>query len=111
MTSISNNVYNDELNNRVDKYKNTGHRTIKMKRIHVKASKDVKLKVGDNVRKLKNKNVFAKGYRPNSSKEVFVFLQKVKNAVPWIYIISDLNGDEIVEMFKTIQTEFKIKKH
>ena len=63
----------------------------------------------------KKKNLFAKGYAPNWSKEVFV-ISKIKNTVPWTYIISDLNGEEIDETFyekelkKTNQPEFRIEK-
>ena len=41
---------------------------------------------------------------------------KVKNTVPWTYVISDLNGEKIVETFnekelqKTNQKEFRIEK-
>ena len=45
--------------------------------------KDPKFKVGDQVRISKSKNIFAKGYTPNWSEEVFV-TKEVKNAVPWI---------------------------
>ena len=41
------------------------------------------------------KNVFAKGYTPNFSEDVFV-IKKVKNTVPWTYVVNDLNGEEIV---------------
>ena len=40
-------------------------------------------------------NVFAKGYTPNWSEQVFV-IKEVKNTEPWTYIFSDLNGGEIV---------------
>ena len=40
-----------------------------------------KFKVRDNVRISKYKNIFAKGYVPNWSEEVFV-IKKVKNTVP-----------------------------
>ena len=53
--------------------------------------KDPKFKVGDHVRISKFKNVFAKGYTPNWSEEIFI-VKKIKNTVPWTYIISDLNG-------------------
>ena len=43
--------------------------------------KDPKFKVGDHVRISKHKNIFAKGYSPNWSKEVFV-VGKIKNTVP-----------------------------
>ena len=78
-------------------------------------AKDPKFKVGDNVRKSRYENVFAKGYTPNWSEEVFV-IKKVKNTVPWTYVINDLNGKEIVENFyekefqKTSQTKFGIEK-
>ena len=72
-----------------------------------------KFKVGDHVRISKYKNIFAKGYTPNWSEEVFV-IKKVKNTVPWTYVINDLNGEEIIgtfyekELQKTNQKEFRI---
>ena len=109
MTSISKNVYIDKLNDIVNEYNNTYHRTIKMKPVDVKDNtyidfkkevndKDPKFKVGDHVRISKYKNIFAKGYTPNWSEEVFV-IEKVKNTVPWTYVINDLNGDEIIGTF------------
>ena len=77
--------------------------------------KDPKFKVGDHVRISKYKNIFAKGYTPNWSEEVFV-IKKVKNTVPWTYVINDLNGDKIIgtfyekELQKTNQEEFRIEK-
>ena len=43
--------------------------------------KNPKFKVGDHVSVLKYKNIFAKGYTPNWSEEVFV-INKIKNTVP-----------------------------
>ena len=60
--------------------------------------KDLKFKVGDCVRISKYKNIFAKGYRPNLSEEVFV-IKKVNNTVPWTFVINDLNGEEIISTF------------
>ena len=60
--------------------------------------KDPKFKVGDNVRISKYKNIFAKGYTPNWSEEVFV-VSKIKNTVPWTWTFSDLNGEEITGSF------------
>ena len=77
--------------------------------------KDPKFKVGDHVRVSKYKNIFAKGYVPNWSEEVFV-VSKVKNTVPWTYVINDLSGEEITgsfyetELQKTCQEKFRIKK-
>ena len=77
--------------------------------------KDPKFKIGDHVRISKYKNIFAKGYLPNCSEEVFV-INKVQNSVPWTYLINDLNGGEIKgsfyekELQKTDQKEFRIEK-
>ena len=60
--------------------------------------KNPKFKVGDHVRISKHENIFAKGYTPNWSKEVFV-VSKIKNTVPWTYVNNDLNGEEITESF------------
>ena len=60
--------------------------------------KDPKFNAGDHVRISKYKNIFAKGYTPNWSEEVFV-IKKVKNTVPWTYVINDLNGEEIIGTF------------
>ena len=71
--------------------------------------------IGDHVRSSKYKNIFAKGYTPNWSEEVFV-IKKVKNTVPWTYVINDLKGDKIIgtffekELQKTNQQEFRVVK-
>ena len=126
MTSISKNVYIDKLDDIVDEYNNTYHTTINMKPIDVKDNtyvntskkinyKDPKFKVGDCVRISKYKNIFAKRYMPNWSEEVFVY-KKVKNTIPWTYVINDLNCEEIIgtfyekELQKTNQEEFRIEK-
>ena len=102
MTAISKNIYFDVLDDIVDKYNNTVHRTIKIKPTEViddyyveynedtSNIKNPKFKVGDHVRIFKYKNIFAKGYIPNWS-EVFL-INKIKNTFPWTYAISDLNG-------------------
>ena len=89
MTSISKNVYIDKLANLVDKYNNAYNSTMKMNPVDVKFSstytefdkensdKDPKFKVGDHVRISKYKSIFAKGYVPNWSQEVFM-IKKVK---------------------------------
>ena len=77
--------------------------------------KDPKFQVDDHVRISKYKNIFAKGYVPNWSEEVFL-ISKIKKTVPWTYVISDLNGEEIVgtfyenELQKINQEEFRIEK-
>ena len=126
MTSISKNVYIDKLDDTVDEYNNTYHRSVKMKPSDVKNNtyidfkkvsndKNLKFKVGDHVRISKYKNIFAKGNKPNWSEEIFV-ISKIKNTAPWTYVINDLNGEEIIDTFyenelqKTNQKEFRIEK-
>ena len=69
MTAISKNVYIDKLDDIVNEYNNTYHRTIKMKPVDIEVNtyidfekevndKDPKFKVGDNVRISKHKNIF-----------------------------------------------------
>ena len=76
--------------------------------------KDPKFKVGDHVRISKYKNIFAKGYTQNWS-EVFI-ISKIKNTVPWTYVTSDLNGEQIAGTFyenriaKNKSNEFRIEK-
>ena len=92
MTAVSKNVYFDALDDIVNKYNNTVHRSIKMKLIDVTSDsyaeynegsneKDPQFKVGDHVRISKYKNIFAKGYAPKWSEEVFL-ISKTKNIVP-----------------------------
>ena len=63
----------------------------------------------------KSKNIFAKGYTPNWSEEVFK-IKKIKNTVPWTYFIDDFNNEETTgtfyekELQKIDQLEFKIEK-
>ena len=126
MTSISKNVYIDKLDDIGKKYNNTYHKSIKMKPVDVKDNtyinfkkesndKNPKFKVGDHVRISKYKNMFAKRYMPNWSEEIFV-IKKVKNTVPWTYVINDINGEEIIgtfyeeELQGTNQQEFRLKK-
>ena len=76
---------------------------------------DTKFKVGDHVRISKYKNIFAKRFTPNWSEEVFA-IKKIKNTVPWKYVIDDLNGEEITgksygkELQKIDKQEFRTKK-
>ena len=75
LTSVSNNVYIDRLDDIVNKYNNIYHNTIEMKPVDVKSNtnidsskeindKDPKFKVDDIVRISKYKNIFEKGYTP-----------------------------------------------
>ena len=89
MTSMSKNVYIDKLGYMVNKYKNTYHRTIKMKSAHVKASayidsdkeindKNPKFEIGGLIRISKHQNIFAKGYVLSWSEDVFVIKKSKK---------------------------------
>ena len=126
MTAVLKNVYIDKLDDIVKESNNAYHTTIKMKPVDVKDdmyidfkkeinNKDPKFKVGDYVRISKYKNIFAKGYMPNWSEEIFV-IKKIKNTVPWTYVINDLNGEEIIgtfyekELQKTNQQKFRVEK-
>ena len=108
MTVVSKNVYIDKLDDVINEYNNNTYRTIKMKSIEVKDhtyidsvkevnDKDPKFKVDNHVRKSKNKNIFAKGYGPYWSGDVFV-IKEVKNTDPSTYVITDLN-EEIIGTF------------
>ena len=107
--TISKIVYIDKLDDIVKEYNNKYHTSIKMKPVDVKDNtyidfkkeinnKDPKFKVGDYVRISKYKNIFAKGYMPNWSEEIFM-IKKVINTVPWTYVINDLNGEKITGTF------------
>ena len=126
MTAISKKFYFHVLDDIVNKYNNTAHKTIKIKPIGVTDDfyaeynedfnkKYPKFKVGDHIGISKYKNIFAKGYTTNWSEELFV-ISKFKNTIPWTYIISDLNGEEITgnfyekELRKTSQEKFRIQK-
>ena len=104
-TAFSKNVYFNVLDGIVDKCNNTFHSSIKMKPIDVgdnsfaeyneeNNEKDPKFKIGDHVRISKKKIFFAKAYTPNWSEEIFI-IKKIKNTVPWTYIISDLKNEEM----------------
>ena len=119
-------MYIDKLDDIVKKYNNTYHTSIKMKPVDVRDNtyinfkkqsndKNPKFKVGDHVIISKYKNIFAKGYMPNWSEEIFI-IKRIKNSVPWTYVINDLNGEEIVgtfyenELQGTSQKEYRIEK-
>ena len=126
MKAVSKNFYLDVLDDIVNKYNKTVHRTIKMKPIDVTSdsyaeySEDSNVtkprsKVGDHVRISKYRNIFAKGYIWNWSEKVFV-VSKIKNTFLWTCVICDLNGEPIAgsfyekELQKTSQERFKVEK-
>ena len=108
----------------VNKYNNRVHRMIKMKpltlhlilmlntmKILTKKILNWKLVI---VSEYQNTKTFLH-YTQNWSEEVSI-ISKIKNTVPWTYVISDLNGEKIdwtfyeKELQKTNQKEFKIQR-
>ena len=125
MTTVSN-VYFYVLYDIGNKYNNAVHKIMKIKPVDVTSHSYVKykedsnvtkpkFKVGDHVRISKYKNIFAKGYTQIWSKNFFI-ISKIKNTLPWTYVIGDLNVEAITESFyekeskKTNQGKFKIEK-
>ena len=127
MTATGKNVYYDVLDDVVNEYNNTKHNTIKMKPKDVKNDtvelsslerttkssaiarnkivytdkhneKSARYNVGDRVRISKFKNIFAKGYTPNWSREIFI-VNKINDTVPYTYNLKDLDDEEIIGSF------------
>ena len=132
-TANNTNEYIDILSALVNKYNNTYHRSIKTtpskavnpeNYTHVfkalygdmnKLAKNPKFKVGDQVRIIKKKRTFEKGFTPNWTEELFI-VTKVKDTKPPTYEIKDLSGEPIKgtfyepELQKSKQTVFRIEK-
>ena len=118
MMATGKNVYYDVLDDIINEYNNTKDNTIKMKpkdvgnnttkssslernkRVYIDEhnEKRSRFKVGDRVRISKFKNIFAKAYTPNWSREIFI-VNKINNTVPYTYNIKDLNDEEIIGSF------------
>ena len=103
MTATGKNVYYDVLDDIVNKYNNTKHSTLKMKPVDVGDNnkrvyvdehdkKDSRFKAGDKVRISEFKDIFAKVYTPNWSKEIFI-VDKINDTVPYTYKLKDLNDE------------------
>ena len=112
MTATGKSVYYDVLDDIVNEFNNTKHNTIKMKPKDVKNDttkssaiprnnrvyideynkKSVRFNVGDRVRISKFKNIFAKVYTTNCSREIFV-INKISDTVPYTYNLKDLNDE------------------
>ena len=109
MTAVSKNVYFDALDDIVNIYNNTVHRIVKMKPVDITSDSYAecnedsnvtkpKFKVADHVKISIYKNIFAVGYTQNWSEEAFV-VSKIKDTVPWTYVISDMTGEPITGSF------------
>ena len=104
--------YSNVLDDFIESYNNSYHRTIKMAPNDVEKKIENKLKIatddknvhaigfktGDTVRISKHKNIFAKGYTPNWTSEYFI-VDKILPRVPPVYVIKDLNGERIEGVF------------
>ena len=118
-------MYIDKLDDIVNKYNSTYHRTIKMKPVNVKSSTYIdfnkennkespKFKIGDNVKISKYKDIFAKDYFPNWSEEVQ--LKKLKTLCRGYMLLVILKVKKLLECFtkknckKTNQKEFRVEK-
>ena len=106
MTSIDKNVYYNVLDDVDNEYNNTKHNTIKLKPKDIKNDNNrvyidehnkesARYNVGDRVRISKFKNIFAKGYTPNWSREIFI-VNKINDTVRYTYNLKDLNDEEII---------------
>lgn len=104
----------DILQDLIDEYNSTKHRTIKMKPNEVnkknerhlmrtvynsdaiwsEKKKRTKFKLGDLVRMSKYKHVFSKGYTPNWTTEIFK-INRILYTKPITYMLTDLDGNEI----------------
>ena len=127
MTATGKNVYYDVLEDVVNEYNNTKPNTIKMKPKDVKYDtpelsslertakssaitrnkrvyidehneKSARYNVSDRVRISKFKNIFAKGYTPNWSSEIFI-VNKINDTLPYTYNLKDLNDEAIIGSF------------
>ena len=121
ISPVSKNVYLDVLDDIVNKYNNTGHRTITMNPTDVTSDfyaeynedsneNDPKFNVGDRVGIPKSKNFFAKRYTQNWSEEVFI-VSKMKITAPWRYAISDLNSESITGSFYEKELRKLVRKN
>ena len=110
MISISKDVYINKSDDTVNKYNNKYHRTSKMKPVAVKSSiyidsskeindKDPKFKIGV---LLEYQNIKA-----FSQKSMPFAIKKVKNTVPWTYVVGDLKSKEIFGTCKNCKNQIK----
>lgn len=107
-------VWYDILNDVVNEYNNTKHRTIKMKPSDVSEKNEKhlldtvykytsylstnKFKIDDRVRISKYKSVFDKGYLPNWTTEIFI-IYKIQYTQPKTYLLRDYQNNEIAGAF------------
>ena len=125
MTSISKNVYIDKLGNIVNKYNNTYQSTIKIKPVDVKSSTYIDSSKENNNKivnlklvallEYQNIKIFLKKFTFQIDLESFLWLKKFK-ILCCGHVISDLNGEKIMEHYtktnckKQIKNSLELKK-
>jgi len=77
------------LNNEEQTWNNLYHKTL------VNDRPTFRFRIGDRVRLSKKKSMFAKGYKTNFTKEIFVITKRIGRDPP-VYTISDMQGQPIV---------------
>jgi hypothetical protein len=116
-TTYNTKRYTDVIQDLVNSYNKTYHRSIKMTPSEVTPKNvetvrrnlygsqkeknyiiEFKFKIGDYVRISKYKKLFQKGYLPNWSEEVFQVTENLPRTPP-VYKIKDLGGDDILGIF------------
>ena len=126
MSLVSKNVYIDKLADKVNKYNNTYHSTIKMMPVDVKPStyldfnkennkEAAKFEVSDHVRTSEYKNISAKCCFPIGGKK-FLWLKKLKALCCGVMLLAILIAKKLFEIFyekklqKTNRKEFRGEK-
>ena len=110
MTSVSKNVYIDELDDIVNKYNNAYYSTIKKKPVDVKSNtyinsskeinnKDPKFKIGDIVRIAKYENIFCKRLCSKLVRRSFCDLKKLETLCRGHTLFLILNLKKLLERF------------
>ena len=118
-------TYLDALNDMVESYNRTVHRSIGMppaevtwanqttvsKRLYGKTGSSPKCKfdLGDRVRLVKSKRTFKKGYLPNWTEELFTVVRCIET-VPPVYVVKDDHGDILEGTFYAEELQKVIKK-
>jgi len=119
--------WTDVLQDVVDSYNHSVHRTLGRKPVDITpdvvgdvreevfsnrppSTKKSDIKVGDTVRISKVKNVFAKGYLPNWTEEIFTVASINRKTSPVCYKLKDYNGEVIEGSFYREEIEHVIHK-
>ena len=112
-TLNSNNKWIDIIDDVINSYNNSFHRSIKMKPVDVKMehvailrhrlnyngnTKPAKFKVGHKVRIIKKKKRFENEYKPSWTDEIFI-INKLNPTNPITYMLIDNNGENIIGSF------------